>query len=59
MSAMSDATAKEEVLKQLEQAANRILAALLWPRGMNQDEFHDLKNMFTVLQEIQEDIRAR
>lgn len=59
MSTMSDATAKEEVLELLKTAEIKLSASLLWPKGMNVVEFHDITNMINLLQEIQEDIRRR
>lgn len=59
MSVMSEAIAKEEVLKLLKTSENKLSASLLWPKGMNAGEFHDITNMINLLQEIQEDIRRR
>lgn len=57
--ASNNATAKEEVLMLLEQAADKLAASLLWPKGMNAAEFHDITNMCKLIQEIKEDIKTR
>lgn len=51
-SAMSDATAKESVRQCLIQAKKNISNALLWPRGMSVEDFHDLTNMRDIIGEM-------
>ena len=56
MSKMSDDTAKEQVKVQLDLAAKHISNALLWPQGMNIEDFHDLTNMQKLLRDIKKGV---
>ena len=44
--------AKEKVQEKLGCAVSAIKAALVYPRGMSVVDFHDLKNMLKILEEI-------
>ena len=56
MSKISDDTAKEQVKVQLDLAAKHISNALLWPQGMNIEDFHDLTNVQKLLEEIKKGV---
>lgn len=43
---------KEKVQEYLGNAVASIKTALLYPRGMSVVDFHDLKNMLKILEEI-------
>lgn len=53
MSTMSDATAKVEAQQCLARARKALETALLWPKGLSVEDFHDIKNMVEILKETQ------